>query len=139
MAYIKESPIRSRQRVYVDIDQSFEPHPNSGDVTRKIDLNAVKQSVRNILLTNKGEKLFDPNFGCNLRGYLFENYTLGLAATIRAAIRYNLSNYEPRISLDNIEVSDDSDNNALMVTVEYTIASPARSQDTVSIVLQRLR
>ena len=139
MAYIKESPIRSRQRVYVDIDQSFEPHPNSGDVTRKIDLNAVKQSVRNILLTNKGEKPFNPNFGCNLRGYLFELFTPSLAAALREAIRYNLTNYEPRIEIQNISVVDNSDNNALQVTVDYSIVSPGANTDTVTVLLERLR
>lgn len=136
---IQDSPIRARKNVYTDIDLSFSAHPNSGDVTRKVDLNAVKQSVHNILMTSKGEKVFDPNFGCNLRAYLFDLFSPAIAAKIKAAIRYNLTNYEPRISLISVDVSEDSDNNSLRITVDYTIKSPDPTADTVSVVVERLR
>ena len=131
--------IRARKAVYSDIDLLLAPHPNTGDVTKKLDANAVKQSVKNILMTNKGEKFFDPNFGGGLRSMLFENFSTVTASLLRTQIRYALENYEPRITVDSIDVTDDIEGNALRVSVGYTIKSPEGETDVVDILVERLR
>ena len=62
---------------YTDVDIMFTAHPVSKDVTTKKDADAVKRSVRNILLTNNYERPFKPNFGANLRGKLFDLQGIG--------------------------------------------------------------
>ena len=68
------SNIRARTKPYSDFDFAFQKHPITGDVPIKRDVEAVKQSVRNILLTRRGEKFFDPDFGGSLTEFLFENF-----------------------------------------------------------------
>ena len=63
--------ISSRTKDYSDVDLSFVPKPN-GDIFKKTDAAAVKQSVKNIILTNHFEKPFLPFFGGNVRSLLFE-------------------------------------------------------------------
>lgn len=134
-----QSPIRAREAVYSDIDLSFDAHPNTGDVAKKIDIQAVKQSVRNILLTNKGEKPFDPNFGGGLRSFLFENFNVISVAALKTKIRIAIENYEPRVNITSIEVFDQPDNNAIRVIVDFTIKSPEGTSDSVELVVERLR
>ena len=66
------SKIRARSNLYTDFDFNFIANPNNGDVSKKVDTEAVKQSVRNLILTNRGERPFQPFLGSNVRGLLFE-------------------------------------------------------------------
>ena len=68
--------VMARVRPYTDLDLRFKPHPNFGDVVPLKDIAAIKNSIRTILLTNKGERPFQPNFGCNITGYLLNNQIL---------------------------------------------------------------
>ena len=60
---------------YSDIDMNMGYHPLTKDLRKKTKEDSIKQSVRNLLLTSPGEKLFNPGWGCNLRGFLFEPIT----------------------------------------------------------------
>jgi len=129
----------ARRYVYSDIDLSFARLPSTDDIAKKIDLQAVKQSVVNIISTARGEVPFRPDFGCNLRAYLFEPFSEFTKAAAEDTIRLSLGAYEPRVIIDNITVSDDADSNALRITVEYTIKSPDNQSDVVSFLVERLR
>ena len=133
------SPIRSRERVYSDLDLGFTINPNTGDVARKFDTNAIKQAVRMIIQTRKGEKPFEPNFGCNLHNMLFENFDSVVRLAMISTIENALENYEPRIELINVDVRDYSDRNAVKIDVEYRIKSPEGETDSVAITVERLR
>lgn len=135
---IKES-IRSRQNAYTDLDFRFIINPNTGDFALKKDVAAVKQSVMNILLTGRGERPFQPEFGGNLRAYLFENFDNVTAAAMRNAIINSLRNYEPRVRVNNVTIGDMSYRNALNVTIEFTILSPEEATSVVEFVVERLR
>lgn len=135
---IKES-IRSRQNAYTDLDFRFIINPNTGDFALKKDVAAVKQSVMNILLTGRGERPFQPEFGGNLRAYLFENFDNVTAAAMRNAIVNSLRNYEPRVRVNNVTIGDMSYRNALNVTIEFTILSPEEATSVVEFVVERLR
>ena len=68
------SIVTTRNRKYSDLDLTFAAR-TTGDIFKKTDAAAVKQSVKTILQTNFGEKPFQPNFGADLRSRLFENFT----------------------------------------------------------------
>ena len=86
------SNIRARTKPYSDFDFPFKKHPTTGDVPIKRDVEAVKQSVRNILLTRRGEKFFDPDFGGSLTEFLFENFDPIVKAEMEMRIINTLKN-----------------------------------------------
>lgn len=122
MARISSRAKEFTSRGYKDFSLSFKSNPVTGDFSTLKNEEAIKQSVRNIVLTSRGEKLFQPNFGSSLMGMLFENYTPFMIDAIQDEIAISLQNNEVRIKILNIDVEDDQyDLNALSVTVEYQI------------------
>jgi len=131
--------IRARQNVYSDLDFRFIVNPNTGDFALKKDVEAVKQSVLNILLTGQGERPFNPTFGGNLRAYLFENFDEVTNAAMKSTIVNALRNHEPRVKVDSVEIEDLTYRNALRVSLDITILSPEQTTDVVEFVVERLR
>ena len=93
------------RRWYTDIDLNLTPHPSSKDLTLKYDKDAVKRSLRNIMLTNDYERPFKPNFGANLRAQLFELADDITKYEIRKQITEAIEDYEPRVVIDKIYLS----------------------------------
>lgn len=133
------SVIRARQAVYSDLDFRFIVNPNTGDLALKKDAEAVKQSIMNILLTGRGERPFNPEFGGNLRAYLFENFDAVTQAAMENVIVNSLRNYEPRVRVDNVVINDLSYRNALEISIDFTLLSPDERQDVVAFVVERIR
>ena len=109
--------IRARTKPYSDFDFVFQKHPTTRDVPIKRDVEAVKQSVRNILLTRRGEKFFDPDFGGSLTEFLFENFDPIVKAEMEMRIINTLRNYEPRVKVLNVEIEDMSYRNRIKFKV----------------------
>jgi len=129
----------ARERRYVDIDFGFRANPNTGDIALKRDEQAIKQSVVNILLTNKGERPFDPDFGSNITNQLFENFDPIVKQLIDEDIRGALRNYEPRVRVLNVDVNAQPDRNSIDISVEFQIRSPEQTVTTVNFSVERLR
>lgn len=112
---------------FSDLDISFVAHPISGDVAIKKDSDAIKRSVRNIVLTNHYERPFKPSFGANLRRLLFE--TIGVGMTNKAAkeIAKALTILEPRIS--NVTFDIKNRGNEMNITIYYVIVNTQQQQD----------
>ena len=131
--------IVSRNKIYSDLDLGFRINPVTGNIAKKTDIESIKQSVLNILLTSPGERPFDPDFGCDLRGLLFENFDSIVKATIEDQIVTSLTIYEPRIRILDIVIDDESDRNAINVTLEVQIVSPEETITSISFAIERLR
>lgn len=69
--YVNNGKTVASENIYSDLNLSFKPHPITGDITRKTDVDAVKQSIKNLISTNHYERPFKPSLGANLRGKLF--------------------------------------------------------------------
>ncbi len=134
-----DSNIRARTKPYSDFDFPFKKHPVTKDVPIKRDVEAVKQSVRNILLTRRGEKFFDPDFGGSLTEFLFENFDIVVEAEMNQRIVNTLRNYEPRVKVLNIEIEDLSERNALHLRLEVQILSPENLTTDIEFIIERLR
>lgn len=123
------SLITTRNRLYKDIDLTFDNKPTDGsnptatDVYKKEDAAAVKQAVKNLLMTNFGEKPFNPFFGANLQALLFDLADDDIETSIDIAISNAVRNYEPRASIRNIRVKALPDNNSVSVYVEFLIVN----------------
>ena len=122
---------------YTDIDLNITPHPSSGDLVLKQDKEAVKRSVRNIMLTNNYERPFKPNFGANLRGLLFELADDITKMEIRNQIAEALEMLEPRVRIDEIFLSQ-SRPNEMNVNLHYGIVGSREPQE-IEVILQRVR
>tara|TARA_B100001939_G_C16739202_1_gene528957 strand:+ start:293 stop:688 length:396 start_codon:yes stop_codon:yes gene_type:complete len=106
---------------FKDLAVSFSRNKITNDLLVKKDSAAVKQAVLNILLTNKGERLYDPEYGSNVRAYLFEQLDYGTAALIRDEIYGAVGRSEPRIVIQDLTVTPDYDENGFEVIFQFRI------------------
>ena len=134
---LNKSLISSRGTDYKDIDLAFAAKP-AGDVFKKTDAAAVKQAVRNLLLTNRGEKPFQPDFGANLNEVLFNLDTEFDPDFVQDLIAEAIKNFEPRALVLSVSVSTDGDNNRLDATVEFQVVNTEEIV-TTEVSLARLR
>ena len=135
--YVRNQNKITARRWYTDIDLNITPHPSSGDLVLKQDKEAVKRSVRNIMLTNDYERPFKPNFGANLRGLLFELADDMTKFEIRKQIIEALEMLEPRVTIDEIYLQQ-TRNNAMHVNLHYGVVG-VREPQTLEVILQRVR
>lgn len=89
-------------------------------MTRLVNEEAVKRSIKNILLTDYYERRFRPKFGANIRKYLFENITPLTLKAIQSDVTMAIGTYEPRARIIDIKVSAPSDSNEVDITVTFT-------------------
>ena len=128
--------------IYKDLSLFFTPNPVSGDVTMVTDVQDIKRSVRNLVLTNRFEKPFHPEIASHVRDLLFEPFSPVTINLLRNRIETVLENYEPRVTLTEVEVEDPDfqkmDNNELNVRIFFTLKNDPEIQ-TVDVLLERLR
>lgn len=134
-----QSVSKARSNDYSDLDFRFRLNPNTKDFVLKKDVEAVKQSVINILLTAPGERPFNPYFGGNLYQYLFENFDAVTEAAIESTIINSLRNFEPRVRITDIQVQNLDYRNALRIKLEFQVISPEVQEASVEFVVERLR
>jgi phage baseplate assembly protein W len=108
-------------RQYKDLDLAFTKHPIKKDVNKHVDDMAVINSVKNLISTSHYERLFQPEIGSSVRSLLFEPMDTITAASLERAIAETLENYEPRVTVDEVSVSPDYDNNTYSVGMTFTI------------------
>ena len=127
--------------IYKDLSLFFTPNPVSGDVTMVTDVQDIKRSVRNLVMTNRFEKPFHPEVASHVRDLLFERFTPITFNLLRNRIETVLANYEPRVSVTDIEIDDSGramDNNELNVRIFFTLRNDPQIQ-SVDILLERIR
>lgn len=125
-------------RTFSDLDLTFTAHPVTQDLVRLYDENAIKRSIRNLLLTNNYERPFHSEIGSQLRALLFEPASPMLNTMIKRVIVDTITTFEPRVALNDVTVNINPDNNAAYVTIIFTIVNTVRPV-TMSIVLERTR
>lgn len=119
-------------------DLSYDPVTNQlGDLSTVTNEAAIKQSLRTIINTPRGSRIFEPEFGCNINYYLFEPFIPETGLRIGKDIEYNITNYEPRVELLKVNVVVDEANFGYKIDVIYRIKE-IQKVDTITIELQRL-
>ena len=127
--------------IYKDLSLFFTPNPVSGDVTMVTDVQDIKRSVRNLVMTNRFEKPFHPEVASHVRDLLFERFTPITFNLLRNRIETVLANYEPRVSVTDVEIDDTGeaiDGNELNVRIFFTLRNDPQIQ-SVDILLERVR
>ena len=123
---------------YRDLDLFFSKKSNK-DVNKVTDIEAVKRSVRNLVLLNSYEKPFHPEIAGDVRGLLFELMTPLTSAVIARKIQDVIENFEPRARLTGVNVVPDFDRNAYDVTVYFYVVNAPTELVEVTQLLERLR
>ena len=128
--------------IYKDISLFFTRNPVTGDVSQVTDVQDIKRSVRNLVLTNRFDKPFHPEIASHVRDLLFEPFTPITATLVRNRIETVLENYEPRVSVTSVDIVDPEfqhmDNNSLNVSINFTLKNDPNIQ-SVDILLERIR
>lgn len=128
----------TKDLIFSDLNIKFQAHP----VNKKIGIlkneDAIKRAIRNLILTNKYEKFYNPLFGGNVRAYLFENFTPSLRANLTLRIEETIQSFEPRAKVLEVKVIPNEDQNALDV---YIVFQPINSIAPVqlNLTLERIR
>lgn len=125
-------------RGYKDLGTAFKIHPAFGDIRPLRDLDAVKNSIKNILQTRKGERPFQPKLGCNLKQYLFEPVDPITTVAMEQEIRYSIGEQEPRVDIQEVLIQDDPEGNSYYITITVLLKNRQTTAD-VEIYLERLR
>lgn len=123
---------------YSDLDMTFKLHPTSKDVTKSINELAIKRSLKNLILTNHYERLFQSEIGSNVNKMLFENFTPLTANYLQREIYDVITIFEPRVKLQSVEVEVAEDENAMKVTIQFYMINSTQIT-IVDFLLERAR
>ena len=113
--------VGSRKKEYKDLDLSF-AIKQSGELYKKVDAAAVRQSVKTLVSTNRFEKPFQPDFGADIRGLLFELVDdPSVEYEVEERIKQNIERYEPRANVLDIVVNARPNANSISVTIDFQV------------------
>jgi len=126
-------------RRYIDLDLFFQRKIPSGDVNTITDIQAVKRSIRNLVLLNPYEKPFHPEIASGVRGMLFELMTPFVAAQLTKKVEDVINNFEPRARLVSVRSIPDYDRNAYEVSIEFYVVNTPTELVDLTVMLERLR
>jgi phage baseplate assembly protein W len=125
-------------KIYKDLDLSFTAHPVTGDVAKKLDVNAVKQSLRILMLSNFYERPFAAEKAGNIRGFLFENFSDTTSRALEFSLRNLIDTYEKRAKIEDIRVTASPNTNLLNISINFYVVGIPDTQ-TLSFNIERLR
>ena len=114
-------PLQRVSQAFKDISMSFQINPLNDDLIALTNATAIARSIRNIVFTSPGEKVFDPNFGSNVSKLLFEIVDDVSALAIRDEIENSIRNHEPRAELIDVIIEPNYDANEFNATILYRI------------------
>lgn len=128
----------AKTQIYSDFLADLVPHPVSKDVLRFVNEHAVIRSVKNIILTDKGERLYQPSLGSDIKKMLFEPMLPATAELISQYIQDAIQQHEPRAKVLDVEVEPDYNNNLYKVSMTFMIINK-EDPITLNITLDRVR
>lgn len=130
------------KRVYADFFTQFLANPVSGQLATVVNEASVKQAVKNIVLTNQGERLYKADLGGDIYKLLFENATPTTLTLAQVKIINALQRYEPRINIISVSINEEDqsaiDNNLVIINIVYRVINTEQNQN-VTVAVERLR
>ena len=134
-----QNDIDRNVRQYTDLDLFFSKKATSKDISKVTDIQAVKRSIRNLVLTNHYEKPFHPEIGSGVRGILFEPMTPLTAHILTRKIEDVIENFEPRARLISVRAQPNLDRNEYECTIEFFVVNAPTELVDLTVFLERLR
>ena len=135
---LEQARIVSKKKPHRDLDLSLKIHPIRKDIIPLKDDAAIKNAIKNLLITNFYERPFQDDLGANLRGLLFEPADVFTNIELRDQIGTVIEKYEPRASVNSIDITDNVNTNSYTIEVFFNIKGFS-TQQSVELVLRRLR
>ena len=132
-------PIERVSRGFKDISMSFEVNPINADIIGVKNDTAIARSIRNLVLTNPGERFFNEDLGSGVGEVLFDVLDDISGAVIRDEIEQTIIRFEPRVKLTDVKVKPDYDNNEFNVTITYDIVGMDALPQQLNFALQPTR
>ena len=130
--------LKTNSRRWADLDLDFIAHPVTKDIISKTDVEAVKRSVRNLILTNRYERPFQPDIDGGVTRHLFQLSTPHTKHDVKSAIETCIANFEPRASVISVVVGGDLDKNGFEITIMFRVVNTP-DPVTIEVFLERLR
>ena len=131
--------ITRNARQYSDLDLFFSRKSSDSDISKVTNIQAVKRSIRNLVLLNAYEKPFHPEISGGVREMLFELMTPITAQIIAKQVENVINNFEPRAKLVGVRVQPDLDRNLYALTIEFYVVNAPTELVDMSVMLERLR
>ena len=132
-------PVPRVSSEFKDISASFQINPLNNDLIAVTNTTAISRSVRNLILTKKGERPFEPELGSGVYDLLFENMDNQTASLIRDEIFTTLKNYEPRIELSEVFVTPNFEDSSMDVIIQYEIVGIDVPEQELTLALEPTR
>lgn len=114
---------------YSDFNNSFTQNPITNDLGRITNQNAIRQSLINLINTDKYERLLNPLIGSNIRRALFEPANGRTTVILQSAIKETIDNFEPRVNLLDVICAPFPDQNGYQVNIKYSITMSSAIQN----------
>lgn len=114
-------PVQRVSQEFKDISASFQTNPLNNDLIAIKNTTAISRSIRNLILTKRGERPFEPNLGSGVYDLLFENMDKQTATIIRDEIILVIENYEPRVEIIEVLVKPNYDEATMDATIQYEV------------------
>ena len=130
--------IKRNTKTFSDLNLLFTASPSTVDITKKVDEEAIKSSLRNLISTKNYERPFHPEIGCQIFSLLFENFTSVTSQVMRKTIQDVVNKFEPRVDILDVTVFETPDENNLNVSLTFKIINTERPV-TVNTTIQRVR
>lgn len=128
----------ARKQDYKDLDLNFIAHPITGDVAKKTGVDAIVQSMKNLILTNFYDRPFRPSVGSNTYRMLFENIDTFTSRLVEQTIAQTITNFEPRVQLLGVKSFVDSERNGYSVKIAFMVNNRPEPFEA-TIFLERIR
>ncbi len=132
------TPVRKRVSLFSDFHKDLTQNPITEDLAVKRDEEAVKEAIKNLILTDRGERLMQPLVGGNIRAMLFENNTPATIKIIQESIKETINFYEPRATLLDVIVQSSLDESTVEVAIYFYINN-IEQPITLTVFLERTR
>jgi phage baseplate assembly protein W len=124
--------------LYRDFHKDLTINPISNDLALRTNEDAIKESLKNLILTDRGERLMQPNLGSDVRASLFENATPVTLKVLEERVREVINNFEPRVSVIDVDVISLYDDNRVKVTIYFYVKNQEDPQ-SVDVFIERIR
>ena len=134
----QKNTTRNPTTIYSDFYDSFSIESVKKDLISVKNEESIKQSIKNLLLTDRGERFFNPTLGSDIKYSLFENYTSATEQILTDLVKTCIKNFEPRANVIDVKVFGNPDNNSISLTILFSVINKSEPI-TLELTLNRVR